>query len=118
MRKHDGYKSVFGRFNTLISNRNNINQKRNKMKCSKNQKKINGVCVGKTTRKLFGNLSDEVSIIRLALISVFVSASGWAIFTGIVKLLNLETLNGIWLISIGLLSTILIYKFGLENIKT
>ena len=85
------------------------------MKCKKNEKKVGSRCVSNGNYKLFGNISDEISIVRIALLGAFASAGGWAIFSGFVKIFKLDNIGGFWLILIGIAITVLIYKFGLQK---
>lgn len=86
-------------------------------KCKKGFKNVNGTCVSQKTYKVFGKLSDEVKVVKLALIGAVSSVGGWAIFDGIVKLVGLEKVHPVINILVGLVIITLVYKFGLTKLK-
>lgn len=87
------------------------------LKCKKGLKKVGSKCVTKKTYKRFGKFSDEVTVMKLAIIGAVTSVGGWSVFKGIIDLTGMEQLNGIWMIVIGLTIITLTYKFGFEKLK-
>lgn len=85
------------------------------MNCEKGKVKQGNICVSKKSEKIFGSVADEVNIIQLAFLGAIASMGGWAIFTGIVRVLNLENLSGWVLILAGFGISLGLYKFGLQR---
>ena len=86
-------------------------------KCKKGYKKVGSMCVSKKTYKKFGKFSDEVTVMKLAIIGAVTSVGGWSVFKGVVDLTGLEDLNGFIMILIGLCVIGLTYKLGFSKLK-
>jgi len=84
--------------------------------CKKGFKKVEGVCIRNKTNKILGTLTDEYAIAKIALITALTSIGGWALFTGILRLLRIEDVAWWVLLIIGLVLTIATAKFGWSKI--
>lgn len=86
-------------------------------RCKDGKKRVGRVCVTKKNFKRFGQLADEVKIVRLAFYTSIASIGGWSIFKGILKITKMDTLPGWALILLGLFVIWLAYKFGFTKAK-
>jgi hypothetical protein len=86
-------------------------------KCKNGLKKVGNFCVDKKSYKNIKKVSNEINILKIALIGVFGSIGGWLIFTGITGIFNLERLGNLAMIIIGFVLVLLVYKFGYSKIK-
>jgi len=85
-------------------------------KCKKGFKKVGKMCVSKKSFKIFGQLANEVKILKIVIISAITSIGGWAIFKSLNGLLGLEGINDWILLVAGILIIIATYKFGWKQI--
>ena len=87
-----------------------------KKKCKKGFKKVGKMCVTEKAYKRFGQLANEVKIIKIVLISAITSIGGWAIFKSLNGIFGLEGLNDWILLVAGILILIATYKFGWKQV--
>jgi len=59
---------------------------------------------------------DDIRIIRLALLAVVASLGGWLVFNGISNIFNLENINPLFSIFLGVGITWGLYYFGLNKL--
>jgi len=86
------------------------------MKCKKGFKQLKGRCVNKKEIKIFGNLTDEFQILKIALIGAITSVAGWAIFKSLVDIFKLESLNSWIMLVVGIVMILATYKLGWEKL--
>ena len=85
-------------------------------KCKKGFKKVGNMCVTEKSFKRFGQLANEVKILKIVLITSITSIGGWAMFSAIRGIFGLEGLNDWILLVAGILILIATYKFGWKQI--
>ncbi len=85
-------------------------------KCKKGFKKIGNMCVSEKSFKRFGQLANEVKILKIVLITAITSIGGWAIFKSLNGILGLEGINDWILLVAGIIVLIATYKFGWKQV--
>jgi hypothetical protein len=86
------------------------------MKCKKNFKKKFLICIP-TKKALDKAPKKSLKIIKLTLIGTLFSMGGWAVFTALIKLFNLDNFNP-WLLGIsGLLIVLITTLLGWNKLK-
>lgn len=86
------------------------------MKCKKGFKKVGKICVSEKSFKRFGQLANEIKILKIVIITSITSIGGWAMFSAIRGIFGLEGLNDWILLVAGILILIATYKFGWKQI--